>query len=167
MLTSVLRASALVALVATLGAESVRRSADDGSFFFEGPPIFDIAIVATAAPESLVGAEVVAEHVCVRELTSDGFWVTPDRDDARAFVRPAEGPLIDVRVGESVTVRGEIRLTATPNDQGAANQTADGRTMSGPVPYVYAYTVRPAWPPEPAARAFTRTVMCASSRQGG
>jgi hypothetical protein len=167
MLISVLRGAVLVALVATVGAESVGPSTDDGSPFFEGPPIFDIAVVATAAPESVVGAEVVAEDVCVRELTRDGFWVTPDQDDARAFVHPAEGPLIDVRVGESVTVRGEVRLTTTPNDPGAANQTTDGRSLSGPVPYVYAYTVRPAWPPESAARAFTRTAMCASSRQGG
>jgi hypothetical protein len=175
-LTSLLRLSAFVAVVSVVGAESARRTTQqDGRqaavfppwpVSLEGPAIFDIGVIATAAPDSLLGAEVVAEHVCVREVTGHGFWVTPVHDDAHAFVHPAEGPLIKVRVGESVTIHGEVRLTTNPMEQRTADQWP-GHAISRPMPYVYAYTVRPAWPRDSAPPARSRTSACASFDQGG
>jgi hypothetical protein len=126
----------------------------------EGSSIVDIGTVATAVPDSLLGAEVVAQDVCVRELTNHGFWVTRDQDDARVFVHPAEGSLITVRVGESVTVHGEVRRTTTPMERPLADRLTSAPAIARAIPYVYAYTVRPAWPKRSPAPAAAREQMC-------
>jgi len=161
MLTTLLRVSALIGVISTVGAESARRATENDSgqawpstpwsFSINGPAIVDISSIATAAPDSLLGVEVAAEDVCVSELGSNGFWATADGDDARAFVHPAEGPLIEVRVGESVAVHGEVRLTTDATDRRQ-------------VPYVYAYTVRPAWPHANHPGTRSRGHMCVSPR---
>jgi hypothetical protein len=166
MLASLLRVSALMTVIATVGAGYAAHSSDDGPpFSIEGPAIFDISAVATSTPDSLRGVEVVAEDVCVSELTDRGFWVRPDQAGARVFVRAAEGRLIRVRVGELVTVHGEVRLaTRRIYDGPAGGRTTDYRAISRTMPYVYAYTVRPAWPRGNQAGARTRSDMCVSSR---
>jgi hypothetical protein len=108
------------------------------------PPIFDIGAVVNAAPESLLGVEVVAANVEVREIVDDGFWVTPIGSDESVFTVPAEGNLITVRAGEVISVHGEIRLMRRPEDR----PVIPSRTFRSFIPYVYAYTVRPAWPKE-------------------
>jgi hypothetical protein len=176
MLASVLRASAVMALIATMGAEHARRSLADGHrdtsrsipppFSTEGPAIFDIGAVGTATPDSLRGVEVVAQDVCVSELTDRGFWARPDPEGARVFVHAAEGRLISVRVGELVTVHGEVRLAMNPIALGPAAREADRRVGARPIPYVYAYTVRPAWPRRNQGAAPTPSDMCGPLREG-
>jgi hypothetical protein len=129
--------------------------------------IFDIDTVATASPNALLGVEVVAEHVCVSELRGDGFWVTPDQDQEsrRTFVVPAEGRLVKVRVGESVMLHGEVRLTPSLMHERADASLRTSRARSQPTPYVYAYTVRPAWPNANQRQRRTRSDLCVSSRR--
>lgn len=113
----------------------------------EKHPIFDISSVGTVAPDSLLGIEVVADDVRVSEVTEDGFWVTPRQGEERTFIVAAEGSLIQVRVGELIRVHGEVRLTSNLADRHVADRQAiENRTSFNVVPYVYAYTVRPAWP---------------------
>jgi hypothetical protein len=163
MLASLLRLSALTTVIATVVAGYAARSIDDGPrFSIEGPAIFDISAVATSTPDSLRGVEVIAEDVCVSELADRGFWVRQDQDAARVFVHAAEGGLVSVRVGEVVTVHGEVRLATSPLDAAPAVWGTGGRAASRPMPYVYAYTVRPAWPRGNQAGAQTRSDMCAS-----
>ena len=105
--------------------------------------IFDIAAIATEKPDSLLGAEVVAARVRVNEIVGRGFWASAVDGDERVLVVPAEGNLITVRPGEFVSVHGEVRLRASP----LVGQQSPG-TFRSAIPYVYAYTIRPAWPKE-------------------
>ena len=123
MLASLLRVSVLMTVIATVDSEDARRSTavDPGDpqrsfappFSIEGPAIFDVSAVATSTPDSLRGVEVVAAEVCVSELADRGFWVRSDPEGAPVFVHAAEGRLINVRVGERVTVQpvGKPALT--------------------------------------------------------
>jgi hypothetical protein len=104
--------------------------------------IFDISTIATAEPDSLRGVEVVAVRVRVDEIVDRGFWVTPVDRKERIFIFPAEGSLITVRVGEFVSVHGDVRLARSLMD----GHQIPGRYFRSLMPYVYAYTVRPAWP---------------------
>src|ERR1051325_3910511 len=77
-------------------------------------------------------------EVTVDDVSNEGFWIVADGRQCRLYVVPAEGQLIRVRRGEVVSVQGEIRYgvlrepsTAKPKRQ----------------PYLYSYTVRPAWYP--------------------
>lgn len=147
-------------LIALMGActslaESSQDSNDSGRpeqsvpFQIEGPAIFDISAVVNAAPESLLGVEVVAANVQVREIGDDGFWVTPIGSEEGVFTVPAEGTLITVRTGELISVHGEVRLMRSPLNRSVFPR----RIHHWLVPYVYAYTVRPAWPKETVPRA--------------
>jgi hypothetical protein len=110
----------------------------------ERSAIFDITKIATSTIDTLLEREVVAVPVRVEETRDHGFWVTPVAGEERVFVVPAEGSLIAVRAGELVSVHGEVRLM--PN---AGHEQRTGNPTSGLVmPYVYAYTVRTAWPIE-------------------
>jgi hypothetical protein len=111
--------------------------------------IFDLAAIATDEPDSLLGVEVVAAHLRVDEIGDRGFWATAADGEERVFIVPAEGTLITVRPGEFVTVHGEVRLRPRP----LGGQQSPSRTFRSVIPYVYAYTIRPAWPKErqPAA----------------
>ena len=115
-----------------------------GSIQSEEPPIFDIGALAKTAPESLLGIEVVAADVQVREVVTHGFWVTLMDSEERVFIVPAEGNLITVRAGELISVHGEVRIMRRPVDPTVIARRAFGLFS----PYVYAYTVRPAWPQE-------------------
>lgn len=120
---------------------------------FDTLAIFDINAIATDEPDSLLGVEVVAAHVKVSEIVDRGFWVAAIDGDERIFVVPAEGNLITVRPGEFVTVHGDVRLRPTPLD----GQQSPSRTFGPLIPYVYAYTVRPAWPKEKQAPVRTQS----------
>ena len=65
----------------------------------------------------------MAAHVRVNEIVDRGFWVVRIGGDERIFVVPAEGNLITVRLGEVVTVHGEVRLGPNPlgGDQSASH----------------------------------------------
>jgi len=115
--------------------------------------IFDISAIATDEPDSLLGVEVVAAHVRVSEIVDRGFWASAGDGEERVFVVPAEGNLITVRPGEFVTVHGDVRLRPGPLD----GQQSSGRTFRPLIPYVYAYTVRPAWPKEKQATVRTQS----------
>jgi len=106
--------------------------------------IFDLATVATAEPDSVLGVEVVAAHATVNEVVEGGFWVAAIDDDERIFVVPAEGNRIKVHPGELVTLHGEVRLR-WPS---ALERQSPSRTLRSLIPYLYAYTIRPAWPQE-------------------
>ena len=146
------RSVLLIALIAawTSLAESSQDSNGSGRpeesipYQIEEPPIFDISAIVNAAPESLLGVEVVAAHAQVREIVDRGFWVTPIGSEERVFTVPAEGNLITVRAGEVISVHGEVRIMRRPVDPTVIARRAFGLF----IPYVYAYTVRPAWPKE-------------------
>lgn len=124
--------------------------------------IFDLAAIATEKPDSLLGVEVVAAHVRVDAIVGRGFWASAADGEERVFVVPAEGNLITVRPGEFVTVHGEVRLRASP----LVGQQHPG-TFGSVIPYVYAYTIRPAWPkkkrPGAEDHAWMRTQMPAAT----
>jgi hypothetical protein len=110
----------------------------------ERSAIFDISKIATSAIDTVLEREVVAVPVRVEETRDHGFWVTPLAGEERIFVVPAEGSLIAVRTGELVSLHGEVRLMPNAGDQRRTGNATSGWVM----PYVYAYTVRPAWPIE-------------------
>ena len=105
--------------------------------------IFDINAIATDEPDSLFGVEVAA-HVRVDEIVGRGFWVAAIDGGERIFVVPAEGKLITVRPGEFITLHGEVRLRASR----LVGQQSASQLFRPVLPYVYAYTIRPAWPKE-------------------
>ena len=112
-------------------------SADD-----ETSPIFDLdALAATPKTPDLVGREISTRDVRVKQVANHGFWVSAENGARVVFVVPAEGSLIIVRPGEVVSLNGEVRLTATTQH----NKSDVNSEPEGVMPYVYAYTVRPAW----------------------
>jgi hypothetical protein len=104
-------------------------------------PIFSIDTIAVSPPAlELAGREVSADAVEVTRVDRNGFWASATEGKREVFVIPAEGRLITVRPGESVDIHGEVRFVRMkPNHSRTGNSDSDIR------PYVYAYTVRPAW----------------------
>lgn len=105
-------------------------------------PIFSIERIAVLPPDvELAGREVSADHVEVTNVDRHGFWVSTANGKTEVLVVPAEGSLITIRPGESVDIHGEVRFVRIrPHRPRPGN--ADSAEMT---PYVYAYTVRPAW----------------------
>jgi len=52
----------------------------------------------------------------IEQVDDAGFWIGGSEDGCRLYVRPAEGPLIQVKVGELVDLQGEFRFRAAAAD---------------------------------------------------
>jgi hypothetical protein len=120
---------------------SADESATDISSNASRTPIFSIDAIAVSPPDlELAGREVSADGIEVTKTDRDGFWVSANSGKREVLVIPAEGSLITVRPGESVDIHGDVRLMRmTKASDSRTPEPADIR------PYVYAYTVRPAW----------------------
>jgi hypothetical protein len=104
-------------------------------------PMFQIdGLVGASHDASLIGREIAVQNVRVQSVGNHGFWVGTERGLGLVFVVPAEGSLIAVRAGEVVSLHGEVRSGASKRHQTGVDPKRGSLT-----PYVYAYTVRPAW----------------------
>jgi hypothetical protein len=87
------------------------------------------------------------KDVVVDDVSDDGFWVGSAGSECRLYVVPAEGELIRVRRGETVSMQGEIRYRTL-------RQLPSGKPTNQP--YLYSYIVRPAWDPDIKPEAAAR-----------
>jgi hypothetical protein len=105
-------------------------------------PIVGIdALLETPVDAAIDRREIAVEEVLVVRVAAHGFWIAAEGARGNIFVMPAEGNLITVRAGERVSLVGEARLLHL--------QPLDRRQTSEPARttfFIYAYTVRPAWP---------------------
>jgi hypothetical protein len=103
--------------------------------------ILDLAVITLASDPHCVGREVTVSNARIDRIGDRGFWVSAQHARDQVFVVPAEGPLITVLTGETVSLRGEVRrMPATMRSHLYAPYAWDEFV------YIYAYTVRPAWP---------------------
>src|SRR5688500_4303683 len=105
------------------------------------PFVFEIDELPTTPTR--ISRRVMLWDVTVEEITSTGFWVSSPSSMTQVFVRAAEGSLITMRRGDSVTIRGEVRPMPVTLHRSLHIDDNDRRDQL----YVYAYTVRPAWQP--------------------
>jgi len=103
--------------------------------------IFEIDELPTTPTR--ISKRVMLWDVTVEEITSTGFWVSSPSSMTEVFVRAAEGSLITMRRGDSVSIRGEVRPMPVTLHRSLHIGDNDRRDQL----YVYAYTVRPAWRP--------------------
>jgi len=92
--------------------------------------ITDLRVALATPPDQLRGRRIWVTDARIEQVDDAGFWIGGSQDGCRLYVRPAEGPLIRVTVGELVDLEGEFRFRASPTD---------GRE---PRASVYAYIVR-------------------------
>ena len=100
--------------------------------------ITDPSLIAVTSDFTFVGREVAFEDVQVERVGPYGFWIaTPDHRE-ETFVIPAEGRLIAVRAGDSVSIHGDVRQMSTALRQRLFLGYAWNEHI-----YVHAFTVRP------------------------
>jgi len=94
--------------------------------------ITNLPVALRTPVEELRGRRIALRDVRVAQVDSKGFWIGIGSGEGCLYVRPAEGPLIQVRSGELVDLQGEFRSRA--------EQHGDYTTDKSP--FVYAYIVR-------------------------
>jgi hypothetical protein len=102
----------------------------------------NLATIAATTDFGLVGRKVALADVTVERVGLFGFWAATAPAADSIFILPSERSLIEVRVGETVSLQGEIR----PMPEEVRETLTPPYAWTSHV-YVYAYTVRPAWPP--------------------
>ena len=95
--------------------------------------ITDLSVALTTPTDELRGRRIAVTDARIEQVDDGGFWIGASGDGCRLYVKPAEGRLIQVSVGELVDLQGEFRFPVKPEQR---------RELQDPS--VYAYIVRQA-----------------------